>query len=439
MKLVNLVDENGKEVKVNKDNESKFVILNAVELTKNSFPKRPAIIPTGKGSNVEHCTMNEFADNLLDEYTKNGVFNENTQIPQDVKNTAFATMRAAQIIYNLSLAEEIKTNIDNLANDAEIGKKFKPEVFEQAKAEIDNTIDNINHTNLNTKFVDSIKEAFKDHSKSDTDMKNFLNHSYLYIHERSKQLFDENFNENESFFSDDKNRGFDKKVIRELEGAIYDYVDSNSHKMDFMFSYGEKEDDVKPHEFLEHYKNDPNSLTDKEKDWVQSSLRRLEDMVAGKRFADHAGKVRVDLTDFKANGVQIVSDEELKNANDITQLECRIIAKMLSGEEITSQPKGSNELPIQINPNVVCKKPESILDQIIEFFKHLFDYETEKDKVKAMNESFDRNRLDERTKIERQKMTFGDLLDNKFNKINAPSKTEEDEIVVTISQPTKER
>ena len=48
MELVRLVDENGKEIKVDETNVNEFVIRNAVELTKEALPKNVGCMPTGK-------------------------------------------------------------------------------------------------------------------------------------------------------------------------------------------------------------------------------------------------------------------------------------------------------------------------------------------------------------------------------------------------------
>lgn len=438
MKIVNLVDENGKEIKVDKTNVNQFVIRNAVELTKKSFPKNVGFIPTGKGTSLEAFTMDRFTQTVLDRYQEKGLFDENSNIPQKTKNTAFATMRATQIIYNLCMEQEIKNNIDKLFEDPEFAKTVQPEVREAAKKDVEEFIENINYTNLNKKFVDSIKGAFKENSDTRQNMTRFLDQSLRYVDEVSKNVFNEKYDYEDALFWDRKDMVIDKEKTLPIHDAVSEYVDPRTDYMIFGFLFGK--DDVKPHEFLEHYRNDPNSLTEEEKNWVRNTYRKLEDNLAGKQIANHTGIDRVDLTDFKVDGVQIVSDEESRSVTDTTKLEARVIAEILSGKEVTSQPKGSEYMPVQINPAVIRKNPEGILDQIIdsivEFFKKRFHFETEKDKVKAMNDSFVKTGTSVESQIERNRMTFDDLLDDKFKKTNTPPQKEADENVVQISHPT---
>ena len=103
MKLVNLVDENGNEIKVDKSNANEYVIRNAVELTKESFPKNVGFIPTGNGSVLKAYPMEKFTNKIMKRYRENGLFDENNNIPQTKKTTAFATMRAAQLVYNMCM------------------------------------------------------------------------------------------------------------------------------------------------------------------------------------------------------------------------------------------------------------------------------------------------------------------------------------------------
>ena len=437
MKIVNLVDENGKEIKVDETNVNEFVIRNAVELTKESLPKNVGFIPNEKGT-LDAYTMNDFTDMIMKRYQENGLFDENSNIPQTKKTTAFATMRAAQLVYNMCVEQEIKRNIRTLFNDPEFGKKLQPKVYDDSIKKVEETFEKMNNISMNKQFVNSIRAAFNEYSTSRQEMFRFLDQSLRYVDEVSQNVFKEEYDYEDALYWGRKNRVINSEKTLPIHGAVYDFVEPLTNGMEFGISYGEG--DIKPHEFLERYRNNPDTfadnLTAEEKNWVEKTYRQLEDNISGKQVANQVGTDRVDLTDFKSDGVQIVSDQELKEATDHTKFEAKIIAEILSGKQVTSQPKNSQKPPVEINPTVVCTKPEGILDWIIEFFKKFKNFVTEKDKVKAMNDSFDKQKSEEDLKADRQKMGINDLLKNTFDKVTTPPAKEAEENVVEISHPT---
>ena len=438
MKIVNLVDENGKEIKVDETNVNEFVIRNAVELTKESLPKNVGFIPTGKGTSLDAYTMDDFTDMIMKRYQENGLFDENSNIPQTKKTTAFATMRAAQLVYNMCVEQEIKRNIRTLFNDPEFGKKLQPSAYDDSIKKVEETFEKMNNISMNKQFVNSIRAAFNEYSTSRQEMFRFLDQSLRYVDEVSQNVFKEEYDYEDALYWGRKNRVINSEKTLPIHGAVYDFVEPLTNGMEFGISYGDG--DIKPHEFLERYRNNPDTfadnLTAEEKNWVEKTYRQLEDNISGKQVANQVGTDRVDLTDFKSDGVQIVSDQELKEATDHTKFEAKIIAEILSGKQVTSQPKNSQKPPVEINPTVVCTKPEGILDWIIEFFKKFKNFVTEKDKVKAMNDSLNKQKSEEDLKADRQKMGINDLLKNTFDKVTTPPAKEAEENVVEISHPT---
>ena len=438
MKIVNLVDENGKEIKVDETNVNEFVIRNAVEMTKESLPKNVGFIPTGKGTSLDAYTMDNFTDMIMKRYQENGLFDENSNIPQTKKTTAFATMRAAQLVYNMCVEQEIKRNIRTLFNESEIGNKLKPSVCDDSIKKVEETFEKMNNISMNKQFVNSIRAAFNENSTSRQEMFRFLDQSLRYVDEVSQNVFKEEYDYEDALYWGRKNRVINSEKTLPIHGAVYDFVEPLTNGMEFGISYGEG--DIKPHEFLERYRNNPDTfadnLTAEEKNWVEKTYRQLEDNISGKQVANQVGTDRVELTDFKSDGVQIVSDQEFKDAKDHTKLEARIIAEILSGKQVTSQPKNSQKPPVEINPTVVCTKPEGILDWIIEFFKKFKNFVTEKDKVKAMNDSLNKEKSEEDLRADRQKMGLNDLMKNTFDKVTTPLQKEAEENVVEISQPT---
>ena len=63
-------------------------------------------------------------------------------------------------------------------------------------------------------------------------------------------------------------------------------------------------------------------------------------------------------------------------------------------------------------------------------------FETEKDKVKALNDNLDKKKSEEDLRADRQKMGFNDLLKNTFDKVTTPPAKEAEENVVEIGNPT---
>lgn len=438
MKLVNLVDENGNEIKVDKSNANEYVIRNAVELTKESFPKNVGFIPTGNGSVLKAYPMEKFTNKIMKRYRENGLFDENNNIPQIKKTTAFATMRAAQLVYNMCMEQEIKRNIRTLFNESEIGKKLEPSVYDDSIKKVEETFEKMNNISMNKQFVNSIRAAFNEYATSRQEMFRFLDQSLRYVDEVSQNVFNEEYDYEDALYWGRKNRVINSNKTLPIHGAVYDFVEPLTNGIEFSITYGEG--NVKPHELLERYRNDPDTfadnLTAEEKDWVNNTYRYLEDSISGKQVANQVGTDRVELTDFKSDGVQIVSEEELKGATDHTKFEAKIIAEILSGKQVTSQPKNSQKPPVEVNPTVVCTKPEGILDWILDFLKNFISFETEKDKVKAMNDSLNKQKSEEDLRAERQRMGFNDLMKNTFDKVNTPPQKEAEENVVQINGPT---
>lgn len=437
MKLVNLVDENGKEIKVDKSNANEFVIRNAVEMTKKSLPKFAGYIPTGHGASVEQYTMNDFTDKILKRLEKKGIFDEHSSIPQQQKTTAFAAVSAAQLIYNMCVEQEIKNNIHTLFYENDIGKTLEPNAYDDSMKKVKDTFEKINDISMNKQFVNSIRKVFRENSETREEMFRFLDQSLRYVNEISKKGLEENYNYEDVFDDKVQERLLDKEKTLPIHEAVSEYVEPQTNGLRFVFDYGN--DGVKPHELLERYRNDPDTfadnLTAEEKDWVNNTYRHLEDSISGKQVANQVGTDRVELTDFKSDGVQIVSEEELKGATDHTKLEAKIIAEILSGKQVTSQPKNSQKPPVEVNPTVVYTKPEGILDWIIAFLKKFISFETERDKAQALSDNINKQKNEEDLRAERQRMGFNDLLENTFDKVNTPPEKEADENVVEIGSP----
>lgn len=100
--------------------------------------------------------------------------------------------------------------------------------------------------------------------------------------------------------------------------------------------------EVSPESFSYSYEKNPQNLTKDEKAWAQKAFGRIifntMDMESGWDVFN------MDLTNFRANGEQIISDEEFQNAKNQTgalnpekmeEFQEKIVAKMASGAEIS--------------------------------------------------------------------------------------------------------
>ena len=130
--------------------------------------------------------------------------------------------------------------------------------------------------------------------------------------------------------------------------------------------------EVSPESFSYHYQTNPNNLTRDEKEWAQKAFGRI--LFNTMDMENGWDVFNMDLTNFRANGEQIISDEEFQNAKDKTgalnpekqaALQEKIVAKMAAGAEI-SVINRTPEKSVNINPaEIKVKTPAE---------KFLFNY-----------------------------------------------------------------
>lgn len=157
-----------------------------------------------------------------------------------------------------------------------------------------------------------------------------------------------------SSFSD--TLGKDEKMNESvMQNVTKNYVDEIDSK------------EVSPESFSYHYQTNPNNLTRDEKEWAQKAFGRI--LFNTMDMENGWDVFNMDLTNFRANGEQIISDEELQNAKDKTgalnpekqaALQEKIVARMAEGAEISvinrTPEKAVNINPAEIKPKTPAEK-----------------------------------------------------------------------------------
>lgn len=161
--------------------------------------------------------------------------------------------------------------------------------------------------------------------------------------------------------------GKDEKMTESvMQNVTKNYVDEIDNR------------EVSPESFSYSYEKNPQNLTKDEKAWAQKAFGRIifntMDMESGWDVFN------MDLTNFRANGEQIISDEEFQNAKNQTgalnpekleEFQEKIVAKMAAGAEISVidriPEKSVNINPAEIKVKTAAEKflfgyPDSLTD-----------------------------------------------------------------------------
>lgn len=139
--------------------------------------------------------------------------------------------------------------------------------------------------------------------------------------------------------------GKDEKMTESvMQNVTKNYVDEIDNR------------EVSPESFSYSYEKNPQNLTKDEKAWAQKAFGRIifntMDMESGWDVFN------MDLTNFRANGEQIISDEEFQNAKNqagalnpekLEEFQEKIVAKMAAGAEISVIDR-IPEKSVNINP-----------------------------------------------------------------------------------------
>ena len=253
----------------------------------------------------------------------------------------------------------------------------KTALNKQLKEKVSDAIGFKGNTPEETAFIDKVNAVFdmnEGNSNSDLlkETLNYLSNVSRYIENGASQkdALDAAFNDASflggnidiatvlsseiSSFSDSLGKD-EKKTESVMQNVTKNYVDEIDSK------------EVSPESFSWSYQNNPNNLTSDEKAWAQKVFGRI---LFNTMDAENGWDVfNMDLTNFRANGEQIISDEEFKSAKNEkgdfipekqAALQEKIVAKMASGAEISvvdrAPEKAVNINPAEIKPKTQAEK-----------------------------------------------------------------------------------
>lgn len=204
-----------------------------------------------------------------------------------------------------------------------------------------------------------------------------------------------------------------KPIVEDFVKDIGVMLDSEN----VVILYGDK---VHPTDFLDHYNE--GTLSEEERNWAHERFDRMKYSLIGKfNSEDDQNNHEIDVDCFYSNGEPIITKEEWEKAKQSTgkydddamaKMEEKIIAKMLSGDEITVKTKDKS-MQTTLNPMITPpEKAEFKFGQILQWLYEFFFTNKSKEtaKVNAMNERFEKNAF--APNLSRVSVKFNDLADN---------------------------
>lgn len=176
-------------------------------------------------------------------------------------------------------------------------------------------------------------------------------------------------------FNDASFLGGNIDIATVLSAEIPTFADSlgkdekknDSFMQDISANYVDEIDnkEVSPESFSYHYQTNPQKLTQDEKAWAQKVFGRI--LFNTMDMENGWDVFNMDLTNFRANGEQIISDEEFQNAKDkggalnrekMAELQEKIVAKMAAGAEISIIDR-TPEKSVDIKPAEIKVKTQA--------------------------------------------------------------------------------
>lgn len=180
--------------------------------------------------------------------------------------------------------------------------------------------------------------------------------------------------------------------INSLAGSILgDYeLEDKVEAIDIQYDV---QNGISPRDFLNRCNN--GTITKEDKVWANQILNNM----IGRVF-DKDNKITV--TDFMVGLTPIVSEEEFHNAlgkateaDDPADLGYKVVASMLRGDKVSVIKQDNGEI-INFAPQIKLSNEKKglsgLIDSILEFFASMF-HETDKSFIKAMNATYDKNRM----------------------------------------------
>lgn len=389
-------------------------------------------------------SFDNFVGELNDLYENKGLFKEEEFYSHNpkLKNTAVASAKAVQIIYNLCVENEINNSIDRLLQEPGIAAHANENTRSELKNRVREFLGSGNITENDKKLAESIRTSFNNFNGNPGD---YIYNALNYIDELNRNICERNIGPDEVLKVSAYKAGtpvkFNQQITDDLSHAFESYSEEKGDNIKAFAVYSSGK--VNPLTFLQHYNENPASLTKKERAFAHDFFSGIEMKLMLQESMSRSSNGNFDWTDFTSDGHQIVSEEEKReiySSKDKTasDLECKIIAEILSGKDVCAKSEESKGTKIHIEPQIICKDPEGFIRRIIESLKNYFTKGREKKEINAANEKY--SQAAEKNKDTFEEVSFdelvGDRLSDKLNKKPAAKQNEKekenelDEVVI---------
>lgn len=169
---------------------------------------------------------------------------------------------------------------------------------------------------------------------------------------------------------------------------------------------------IKLSEFLEHAKS--GEFTDDEKSWAANMF----DYIKNRTFC-------FEFKNFMMNGKPMFSEDELKKNPE--ELSCKIVENMLKGEDVSAKNPRNGEIT-HITPKFEeVNKSRNFFQMLFDLIVEAFTKDKEREQKKVNEIKNDIAQKEPENKINRERMSFGELMgSNDIKKVTAPpAKTRE--------------
>lgn len=291
------------------------------------------------------------------------------------KSMVFAASHALEIAYDLFACEEIKNEFDNIFAQKDnillegVSDKEKAELPQEMKDMVDKQVIGAERFVSERQLVDAVKSTLEEYRTTARKKESqFLPDTFSYMNWINDMILKENRTPEEVANSDFPETRFrkvsDKESMGLLKEAVQNYANSITDTLDridapflsgntsLKYDKHDKDNSVNPYVFLEHYKADPeglSNLTKEAKKWVNDRVNRIMNEAQAIYETGAGHNARVTISDFYANGERLVSEQDATKEDKAVQSSAKVMAALLEGKDVVAQPKDLN-LPLHITP-----------------------------------------------------------------------------------------
>lgn len=410
---------------------------NAIMVAQGNVPKRMNLF---NGMGYIDYPSNKFFSQVSDSFVKNDVLTENAS------PLTHASAFALRVLNSIDATRRIQRSIALLFDHPETQRLFakegistdeeKQQLREDLKKHVEEQLSVKAKSEEGMEFVEQMKAAYDQFAKK-SQAEKFLEVGCSFLYGINKQIINNkyedtiegNYNEDaiESNYDEDTIRNNDIDAINKItqfwDNHCNKYVKNSRIVMDTMYRalaentqnlakeisgdlnteivqnydiYFGGSVDVKPFDFLEHAKT--GEFTPAEKIWAQDIYRNL---VQNQKFDS------VEMDEFTVNGKPMFSKEQLQNTSK-EDLSCKLVEKMLKGEDVAIQTK--NQEPVHIDVNLIKKERSGFFQKLFGFISDLLHRSARQKEETLMQQlTQDLEEKQNQNKANRQKVSFNDL------------------------------